>query len=517
MEHNKSRRDFVKLGAIGAGMLAVGNNPAFASSTLNAKDIKFDEGWDVVIIGSGFAGLAAAVKAAQRGNKVLVVEKMGRIGGNSVINGGALAVPNSPDQKKFNIEDSKELFIKDCLKAGLGINHLELLETIANRINDCFDFIIQCGAKFQTGKMPSWFGGHSVARTYITENMSGSGIIQPMIEFLEKFPDCKLMRRTKFDEFVLNDEGRVVGIVARTNYKFDNNALSDDMENTTGDKKFFKANKGVILASGGFAADKIYRKFQDPRLQYDQDTTNHAGATAGALIEALKIGAIPVHIGWIQQGPWTSPDEKGFGMAPPLTNQGLLKFGIAVDVRNGKRFMNELADRKTRADAEYVILHEDPKAYPVAIGTYNSFAPQIVSTVEKGLATGVMKQFDTIDELAKHYGIPADELKKTIEKYNKGVKEGVDEFNKPVKAFNGQCIEDKGPYYGVRLVPKPHHTMGGVKINEKAQVISANTAKPIPGLYAAGEVTGGTHGASRLGSVAIADCLTFGMIAGENI
>ncbi len=511
-----NRRNVLKIGALGVGAMMLSSVQAMSAAPTE-KEVTFDEEYDVIVIGSGFAGLAAAAKASERGYKVLVVEKMGRIGGNSVINGGAFAVPNNADQKKFGIKDSGDLFIKDCLKAGLGINHVELLETIVKRANDTLAFAMKCGARFQIGKKPSWFGGHSVPRTYITDNMSGSAIIKPMTKFVENLLDCKIVRRTKFDDFVLNDEGAVVGIIARKDYRFNKKYLSDDIENTTGKKITYKAKKGVILASGGFSADKYYRKLQDPRLKENQDATNHSGATAGALLKAIQIGAMPIHIGWIQQGPWASPDERGFGVGPLLTQQGLFKFGIAVDVRNGKRFMNELADRKTRADAEYAILHENATAYPVTLGTYNTFAEQIIPAVEKGLKTKVMKKFNTIDELAKNYKIPVKALKESIKKYNAGVKKGVDEFGKPVKAFKGQGIEDKGPYYAVRLMPKPHHTMGGIKINTKAQVISGNTNKPISGLYAAGEVTGGTHGASRLGSVAVTDCLTFGMIAGENI
>ncbi len=190
--------------------------------------------------------------------------------------------------------------------------------------------------------------------------------------------------------------------------------MNDDLENKSGETKVFRAKKGVILASGGFAMDKMYRKLQDPRIAEDQDATNHDGATAGALLKAFQIGALPVHIDWIQQGPWASPDERGFGVAPLLTQQGLFVHGIAVDVRNGKRFMNEMADRKTRADAEYVILREAPKMYPVVLGTYNTFGPQIYPQVEKGLATGVMKKFDTLDALAANYKIPADALKNVL-------------------------------------------------------------------------------------------------------
>lgn len=514
-----SRRDALKLGFVGAGAAMLSATSAMAAAPTE-KDVKFDEEYDVIVIGTGFAGLAAAAKAAERGYKVLILEKMGRIGGNSVINGGGMAIPNSTWQKKYGIEDSGEQFIKDCLKAGLGINHVELLETIVKRSQDALDFSVKCGAKWQDVK-PAWFGGHSAPRTLVTENMSGSGVIKPMHEFVEKLPGCKIMTRTKMDDFVMSNDGlSVLGVTARINYKFDNKLLSDDMENKSGEKKVYRAKKGVILASGGFSMDKVYRKLQDPRITEDQDATNHDGATAGALLKAFQIGALPIHIDWIQQGPWASPDERGFGVAPLLTQQGLFKFGIAVDVRNGKRFMNEMADRKTRADAEYVILREAPKMYPVVIGTYNTFDVQIYPQIDKGLQGGVMKKFDTIDALAANYKIPADALKETIKKYNEDAKNGVeDQFKKQTlkDVKDKEAIEMKGPFYAIRLCPKPHHTMGGLHINTKAQVISGNTGKPIPGLFAAGEVTGGTHGASRLGTVAVTDCLTFGMIAGETI
>ncbi|ASM35539.1 flavocytochrome C flavin subunit [Campylobacter sputorum subsp. bubulus] len=514
MNHNDSRRKFIKLAGVGVGASMLGASNLMAKP-IDVKDVKFDEEYDVVVIGTGFAGLAAAAKAAEKGLSVLVIEKMGRVGGNSTINGGGMAVPNNPIQKERNIKDSKEIFIKDCLKAGLGINHVELLETIVDRAADSVSFAEKCGAKFQHEL--SWFGGHSVPRTIVTENNSGSGIIIPMSKYVEENEKCKLYKRTKFDEFVLDEAGRVVGIKARVEYRFDSKLFNDDKENKSGEVKYFGAKKGVVLASGGFGMDKFYRKLQDPRIPDDMDSTNHPGATAGAMAKAFEIGACPVQVDWIQFGPWASPDERGFGVAPILTQQGLFKYGMAVDVKTGKRFMNELADRKTRADAEFVILRKDPKANPVAIGTQNTFGPEIKNVIQKGLDSGVMKKYNTLDEVAIAYKIPAAALKESVKKYNDGVKAGKDEFGKPVEQFKGECINESGPFYCIRLTPKPHHTMGGVKINTKAQVISMDTQEPIPGLYAAGEVTGGTHGASRLGSVAITDCLVFGMIAGENI
>ena len=515
MQKQISRRDLLKLSMAGAGAIALGAVNAQASA-VDAKDVKFDEEWDVIIIGSGFAGLAAGLKAAQKGNKVLILEKMGRIGGNSVINGGGMAVANNPVQAKTNIKDSKELFIADCLKAGLGINHTELLETLVDRGMDAYNFLVENGVQFK--EHCAHFGGHSVARSMLTTNDSGSGYIQPMLEKFEGFKDkgCELRRRAKFDDFVMDGE-RVAGVVIREEYKFDTNLYSDDLENTSGTKKTLKAKKGVVLAAGGFCRDKFYRKLQDPRIPDDVDSTNHAGATAGVLLKAFEIGAYPVQVDWIQFGPWASPDEKGFGAAPILTQQGTFKYGIAVDVRTGKRFMNELADLKTRADAEFKILREDPKAYPITFAdTKMAFKDLSEEIISKGMASGkVVGECASLDEIASKYGVPADALKESVKKYNEGVKAKKDEFGKQESALSE--INEAGPFYVIRLSPKPHHTMGGLKINAKAEVISSKTNKPIPGLYAAGEITGGTHGASRLGTVAITDCIVFGMIAGENL
>ena len=515
MQKQISRRDLLKLSMAGAGAIALGAVNAQAS-TVDAKDVKFDEEWDVIIIGSGFAGLAAGLKAAQKGSKVLILEKMGRIGGNSVINGGGMAVANNPVQEKTGIKDNKELFIADCLKAGLGINHTELLETLVDRGMDAYNFLVENGVQFK--EHCAHFGGHSVARSMLTTNDSGSGYIQPMLEKFEGFKDkgCELRRRAKFDDFVMDGE-RVAGVVIREEYKFDTNLYSDDLENTSGTKKTLKAKKGVVLAAGGFCRDKFYRKLQDPRIPDDVDSTNHAGATAGVLLKAFEIGAYPVQVDWIQFGPWASPDEKGFGTAPILTQQGTFKYGIAVDVRTGKRFMNELADRKTRADAEFKILREDPKAYPITFAdakmAFKDLSEEIIS---KGMAGGkVVGECASLDEIASKYGVPADALKESVKKYNEGVRAKKDEFGKQESALSE--INEAGPFYVIRLSPKPHHTMGGLKINAKAEVISSKTNKPIPGLYAAGEITGGTHGASRLGTVAITDCIVFGMIAGENL
>ncbi len=510
MEHNKSRRDFVKLGVAGAGALALGTS---AVAGVDEKKVKYDAEYDVIVVGSGFAALAAGIKAAKKGYSVLMIEKMGRLGGNSTINGGLFTVVNSKKQKAEGIKDSKELFMKDTLKAGLNINHTDLLETIVDRSKDALALTEECGAKYR--KKLEHLGGHSIPRSYQTSNGSGSGIVLPMIKTFEKLPKTKIIKRCKFDDFVM-DGDRVAGVIAREKYRFNPKLYSDDLENKSGKKRVYKAKKGVVLASGGFCRDKFYRKQQDPRLHAGVDSTNQPGATAEVLLRAFDIGAVPVQVSWIQFGPWACPDEKGFGVTAFFNVVANFRYGISVDPRTGKRYMNELADRKTRADAMFKVMDTKKDIYPINLSDSVAVAKLLPKHRDKPLEAGVIKKFNTIDELAKFYKIPVAELKKTIKAYNDGVKKGKDEFGKPVKTLGGATIS-KPPFYGTRGTPKLHHTMGGLKINTKAQVISTKTQKPIPGLYAAGEITGGTHGASRLGSVAITDCLTFGMIAGENI
>ena len=507
-----SRRDFIKFGAVSA--LAASGVYASDIPVFRDKDVKFDEEWDVVVIGSGFAGLAAGIKANERGNKVLILEKMGRVGGNSVINGGIFAVPNSELQKKNGVKDSKELFISDCVKAGLGLNHVELLGILADRAVDTFNFTVKHGAKYLDKLLLE--GGHSVPRTYYTENTSGSGIVQPLAETFKNLQDCELRTRCKFDEFVTDENGAIVGVAVRNDYKFDKNLFSDDKENKSGERKFIKAKKGVVLASGGFCSDKFFRKLQDPRAVPEFDTTNHPGATASALISALKIGALPVQIGWIQYIPYKCPDEKGNGITSKFASQAAFRYGISVDPKTGKRYMNELADRKIRADAMFRIIDAKNDSYPINLCDSVAAAKLVESDLANPMKNGVIMKFDTLADLAKHYKMPAGELEKTVERYNEFVKKGKDEdFDKPIKLTDGLTIS-QAPFYAMRGAPKLHHTMGGVKINTKAQVLNIDD-EPIKGLYAAGEITGGTHGASRLGSCAILDCLTFGMIAGENI
>ncbi|HCD12239.1 FAD-binding protein, partial [Shewanella sp.] len=243
------------------------------------------------------------------------------------------------------------------------------------------------------------------------------------------------------------------------------------------------------------------------------DSTNHPGATSEALKQMMLLGANPIHLDQIQLGPWASPDEKGFGTASQFNTIATYPHGIVVDVRTGERFFNELADRKARADA--IMTRRDEHNNPVyPIGFTNAEGAKNAQTLDWGIKYKVITKADTLDELAKAYGMPADKLKAQVARWNEAVKSGDDkEFGRPMQEA---IVLDKGPWYAVRMWPKVHYCMGGVKVNTNSEVLHLVSNQPIAGLYAAGESTGGIHGASRLGACAVAEGIVTGRNAGRN-
>lgn len=508
----KSRREFLSTLSL---ITATAAMPSFATADTNSSDIKWDEEWDVLVVGSGFAGSAATCQALDEGAKTLMIDKMPVLGGNSAINGGAFAVVNSSFQKDRGIKDSYELYVKDILKAGLGLNRMDLVEVIAKGGASAYQFTLDKGVYYRNAL--GQFGGHSVPRTIWPEINSGGKITIPLQEYAMKH-GATIRTRVILDDFVFDNDGKVIGAKVRENYDFNFDTNISEDENKSGVVKFYKINGGIVMASGGFAYDVKFRQTIDPKLTADLDCTNHYGATAHALKAMMKHGVKTVDLNWIQLGPWGSPDEKGFGIAPVFAIPAF-SYGVMVDARTGKRFVNELADRKIRSDA-ILKIHKNADGsitHPVVICDSVGAQGTTKANVYRGIHKGVIKVFDTIEELAKFYNIPYDGLKKTIDDYTRYAKNGKDEeFGKPFFKFK-DIIPDltKPPFYAWKALPKVHHTMGGVKIDTEARVYGKDD-KPIAGLFAAGESVGGPHGASRLGSCAIPDCLVFGRIAGKN-
>ena len=498
-----SRRDFMKtMGGAAAvagmamgGVTVTGRNAAAAGSDLPAK---WDETADVVVVGSGFAGLAAAIEARNGGASVIVIEKMPVHGGNSVINGGDFAAAGNKMQKEAGIQDSAELMLKDMLKAGSYLNHPELAKLVADQSNATLEWCEKfVGAGFSR---LNFHGGHSVKRSVQTVNASGSELVNKMMAKARAL-GVKFEMRTKLVRLLSNKEGRIVGMEVLKGYRFP--------DEKTGKPAFIKAGKAVILGSGGFSQDVRLRQVHDPRLTDKFDSTNHPGATGEALLAACMAGAMDVQMDWIQLGPWTSPDEKGFGHVP-LFCERLVGYGPMIDPKTGKRFFKETGNRKERADAIILIGH------PVIIfGDSYAVNKQVFpNALKKGMEVGAIKKFDTLDEIAKSYNIPAAAFLAEVTRWNAFVDKKKDaDFDCMI--FPEAKPTATPPFYVARLWPRVHHTMGGLVIDKNAQVAGFDM-KPVKGLYAAGEVTGGVHGAVRLGSVAMTDCVVFGRIAGTN-
>ncbi len=460
---------------------------------------KWDETIDVVVVGSGFAGLTAAIEANNSGASVVILEKMKAAGGNSIISDGGIAAPGTALQNKYGIHDSTDIMYGDMLKAGLGINYPELVRILVDNANDVFQWSVDYLGVEYLDRIDI-FGGHSVPRCYTAKNVTGATIIKKQMEKINEL-GMEVRFSSYLKNLIMNSEGRVCGIIVREDY--------DYKDPKKGKDRYIKAEKGVVLATGGFGADVNFRSSQDPRLTEKIGTTNKPFATSETIKESIRVGAMPVQLSHIQLGPWASPDEAGYGVGPMFSEYIVFQYGVIVDPVTGKRFVNELADRKTLSDKLLSIGHP-------CIGIADSKAVKEAGwNIDTGLKRKVVRKFDTLEEVADFYEIPVEAIRETINRFNENFKEGVDkDFGKPLIENSSPICE--APYYAMRLWPKVHFTMGGIRIDADARVISIE-GDVIEGLYAAGEVTGGVHGASRLGSCAITECLVFGKIAGENI
>jgi flavocytochrome c len=501
-EENRKIRRRELLGAGVAMLLGGAVNTAFAAandvSAVCDAPANWDETRDIIVVGSGFAGLSAAIEARGRGADVLVIEKMPVYGGNSIVNGGDFAAPGNRFQKEDGVEDSPDLMLKDMLTAGLNLNHPDLARIVCERANEALEWAqTVIGAEFTR---LNFHGGHSVKRSVQTVNQSGSELVNKLLtKALES--GVRLELRAKMTRLFTGEDGRITGMEIRRGYKWP--------DASSGQPVTIRARRGVILASGGFSRDTMLRQVHDPRITHGFESTNQPGATGEALLAACRAGAMNVHMDWIQLGPWTSPDEPGFGYTPQVCER-IVGYGLMVDPVTGKRFFKETGNRKERADAIIALGHP-----AVILGDTFAVESQVMPRgLRKAIETGAVRRFDALEELSKAYGIPVKPFLEEVARWNGFVEKKKDpDFDCMI--FPDAQPTERAPYYAMRLWPRVHHTMGGLVINTRAQVIGLDM-KPVSGLYAAGEVTGGIHGAVRLGSVAMTDCVIFGRIAGQS-
>lgn len=477
-------------GLAAAGFLSAFSLPVMAESL----PAQWDEAFDVVIVGSGFAGMAAAASALAEGASVLVLEKMPAAGGNSAIAGGGFAAWTDHEHRreKLNLgEDSEARHRMDTLKGGDFFNDPALVDVLVKNAPAAMDWMLEEGG-LVLNKGLGRVGGHTAYRDHMA---TGRRYLDALEVIAKKAGFTGVRTRTEALKLWKDEKTEaVVGLQAKGR----------------GGVRNIRAKKGVVLAAGGFGHDVAFRMKYVPTLSSAYNSTNQPGATGQALVMAQEAGADTLHLAFIQLFPTAEP-TKGLIDRPALFPIQFPGFGAVYVSEKGKRFVSELGRRDVVAQAEIATGGER---------TWCIFNAQVFgkltdpAEIEKFVASGRVKKGETLAALAQAMGVPADALEATLKEHNEILAQKKDPaFGKPVTAAMQPMTE--GPYYAVAQWPSVHHCQGGVRINAQAQVIDIH-GKPIPGLFAAGEFVGGVHGNNRLGGNAIADCIVFGRVAGRN-
>ena len=456
-----------------------------------ARELPKTSNYDVVVIGAGGAGFSAAITARNAGANVVLLEKMPAVGGNSLISGAEMNAAKNWVQPKLGInDDSPELHAQDTFKGGDGKGDMKVINVMTHQALDaakwCRDYL---GVRFEDDNL-FFFGGHSRKRALIPVGHTGT-------EFIAKFQakadelGIPVITNMKAEELIKDKDGRVVGV----------KATMDGSEYT------FNAKGGVVLATGGFGANPEMVKKYNPKIDERFKTTDAPGTTGEALYMAERAGAQLVNMGYIQTYPICDPISGAIELIADARFDGAIMLN-----QEGKRFVEELQRRDVLSEA---ILNQTGRYCWVLwndnIGKISNTVKAHANEYEAFTKQGIMTTCDDLKCIADFTKIPFDQLQKTVKRVSDMAGKGND------KDFNhraGLMDMQQGKYYVIKAVPSTHHTMGGVRINEKAEALTAE-GKVIPGLWAAGEVTGVTHGTNRLGGNAYTDIIVFGRIAGE--
>ena len=499
------------------------------TSTTKAKDI--EETVDVVVVGAGGAGMTAAITATDAGKKVIVVESQPIAGGNSVRSTGGMNAAKTPYQDKNEFKeaagvektlataaekfadnetitalaatvksqwdayqanpqgyfDSVELMELDTLIGGKGKNNPELVKTLAENSADAIEWLASIGAEV---KNVGAFGGASVKRIHRPVNADGKvtavgAYIVPILEKNLQDRNVQFLFATTANEIIMKD-GKAVGIKAT---------------GKDGNKVTINA-KSVVIATGGFGANAEMVEKYKPELK-GFATTNAEGAQGQGIEMATAVGAATVDMDQIQIHPTVHIEEDGNAH---LITEGLRGDGAILVNAEGKRFYDEVSTRDKVSAA--IIAQPDKSAWLVVDQSMVDKSAVIAGYIKSGYTvTGA-----TYEELAKAMGVDEATFVSTMNTWNQAVEAKSDaEFNRT--SFANPLTA--APYYAIKITPAVHHTMGGIVINPKAEVLNEK-GEVISGLFAAGEVTGGVHGANRLGGNAVADFVVFGRISGQS-
>lgn len=523
--------------AVKAALLAAGASeeeimkPKGATEAAGEQETALYEA-DVVIVGAGGAGMTAAVEATAAGASVIVLDKMAAVGGNTIRAGSAMNVADAESQGKQTMAksemDTVESFLalepKDELMKGWqdtvreefeaykasGASYLfdspafhklqtyvdgdyvanpELIDTFGDKSQEAFAWLTELGTEWMDAVNSAigatWRRSHTPTQKY---GSKGSGFVLPQYE--KAVENGAQVMTDMYVEAILMVDGRAAGVKGY---------------NTLSKQPFeVKANKGVIIATGGFSANVEMREHYNKQwatLDASVPTTNGPQATGDGIVMAEAIGANLVGMEWIQLVPTIGPGM----ISTYIENMMVLDAqGNRIVKEDGRR------DELSRAYLE----HGKAGGVVTALWDSNTVVDgkTVVGTdVEARVAEGTVMKADSLEEMAKLLNLDYATLQATVDTFNASVDGAADPFGRTV--FDQRF--DKAPYYAGDINPSIHHTMGGIEINAQAEVLDVN-GQVIPGLFAAGEVTGGIHGGNRLGGNAITDIIVFGRIAGQS-
>ena len=515
--------------AAAAALTAAGLNPddykTAVENDATAEDSTVDA--DVVVVGAGGAGMTAAITAAAEGKSVVVLESQSMVGGNSVRATGGMNAAKTvyQDENEFGesagVEktlktaaekyadnetitalaktvseqwaayqanptgyfDSVELMELDTMIGGKGINDPELVETLCANSADAIDWLDEHGITLHN---VSSFGGASVKRIHRPVNAEGKTVsvgsyMIPLLQENCEKAGVKMMLDTTANEILTDANGAAVGVKAT---------------GASGETVTVNA-KAVVLATGGFGANLDMVVKYKPELKGFM-TTNAPGIQGQGIEMAQAIGAATVDMDQIQIHPTVEANTAA------LITEGLRGDGAILINEEGKRFIDEVGTRDVVSAAE--IAQTGSYSWLVVDQAMADASSVIQGYIKKGYTvTGA-----TYEELGKAMGVDAAAFAETMEKWN-GYVEAKNDPDFGRTSFANPL--NTAPYYAVKVTAGVHHTMGGLKINANTEVLNEK-GEVIPGLFAAGEVTGGVHGANRLGGNAVADFTVFGRIAG---
>ena len=438
---------------------------------------------DIVVIGAGGAGLSAAVSAAETdaGLKVIVLEKQGIIGGNTNYSTGGINAAETDIQKSLGIEDSKKLFYDDTMKGGKYENIPSLVENLVEHAPVTISWLTGLGADLSdVGLM----GGSSVKRTHRPKG--GTAIGPHLMKILKAATSNKNIE--------IRTSNKVTGLLSAV----DGSVTGVKVQNANGSTYTLKA-KAVIIATGGFGANLEMVTSLQPSLK-GFATLNHPGATGDAFGWMKAIGGATIQMANIQIHPTAEATNH------ILITEAVRGNGAILVNHESKRFCNEMDTR----DVVSAAILEQTKGEAFLI--FDQGVRKSLASIETYANQHLLKEGNTLAELAEAIGIPAADIEATLKRYNAQQKAGVDEdFGRSATEMTAAL--ETAPYYAVCVTPAIHHTMGGLSVNTNTQVLRTD-GTPIPGLYAAGEVTGGLHGANRLGGNGVADIVVNGRLAG---